>query len=94
MLDRATENIANGTLRASVRMLELIDAESEHVAAKVSDRILTNAGVLKAESSGVNVNVNNAISVGYVIDTSRRRLTTHEPQIEAKPLSGNDDGAA
>lgn len=67
---RAAENIDRAQLRASVRLVELIDAQSEHVAAKVSERILENAGVLKPQSAGgsVNVSIHNNIAPGYVID--------------------------
>jgi hypothetical protein len=65
---KSRENIQLGVLRASSRFMELVDAESEHVAAKVSDRILTSEGILKSESGQVAVSV--GVSVGYVIDLS------------------------
>lgn len=66
---KAAENISRGTLRASTKLVELIDADSEHVAAKVSERILENAGLLKPQGGhSVNVSINNNIAPGYVID--------------------------
>lgn len=76
MAQRAAENIARGVFRASSRFVDLIDAESEHVAAKVSERLLEHGGLLRArEGGGVNVSIINNVSPGYVID-----------------LSGQDDG--
>jgi IS30 family transposase len=65
---KSHENIQRGMLRASARLVELVDAESEHVAAKVSERILTSEGILKSDTSHPVVNV--GVSVGYVIDLS------------------------
>lgn len=71
MTRRARENIEAGVWRASARLVELIDADSEHVAAKVSERILTSEGILKSDASQVSVAV--GVSVGYVIDLSGAR---------------------
>ena len=94
----SARNIEHAQLRASRRFVDLIDADSEHVAAKVSDRILTSAGILKAEA-GSQVAVNVGVSVGYVIDTSRRRSDHASdahlgqmPTIEAKPLTDKGTG--
>lgn len=62
-------------------MLELVDAESEHVAAKVSERLLTSEGILKGDGHQVAVNV--GVSVGYVIDLSGGA----KPVIEHGPAS-------
>lgn len=86
---RAAENIDRAQLRASARLVELIDAQSEHVAAKVSERILENTGVLKAQSGGVSVSVNTTISAGYVVDlTPKQAVTVMDDQraAEAKTL--------
>lgn len=58
--------IAQGAIRASVRLVELVDAESEHVSAAVAQRILTDQGILKSDQGGTTVNV--AVSAGYVVD--------------------------
>lgn len=67
---QAAANISRGVIRASARFVELIDADSEHVAAKVSERLLEHGGILRLQSGGtsVNVSINNNISPGYVID--------------------------
>lgn len=76
---KTAQSIQRGTMRASARFLELIDAESEHVAAKVSERILTSEGILKGDGSQVSVNV--GVSVGYVIDLSGKPTTTIDAQL-------------
>ncbi|MCA1831212.1 MAG: hypothetical protein LC750_00430 [Actinobacteria bacterium] len=85
---RRAENIAMGSLRASRRYVQLVDAESEHVAAKVSERILEQTGDLRIANSGVNVNVNNSISVGYIVDLTPQapgaRTIENEAQHEPK----------
>lgn len=68
------ETIAVAGLRASRRYVELIDASSEHVAAQVSERILTSEGTLRS-GNAAQVSVNIDIKAGYVID-----LTDGAPQ--------------
>jgi hypothetical protein len=63
---RRSENISVGSLRASRRFVQLIDASSEHVAAQVSERILKSEGVLRTDTHQVSVNID--IKAGYVID--------------------------
>jgi hypothetical protein len=65
---RIRETIANGTMRASAKLVELIDAESEHVAADVSKHMLAIAGIKPAADSTTLVNIN--FRAGYVIDLS------------------------
>jgi hypothetical protein len=66
---KAAETIQRGVFRAAGRFVELVDAESEHVAAKVSERLLEHGGILKAQhGGGVNISISNNISPGYVID--------------------------
>jgi len=82
---RAAENIARGVWRASTRMVELVDAESEHVAAKVSERLLEHGGILRPQASGTNVNVsiNNNMSAGYVIDLTPWQPLNAAQQVDA-----------
>jgi hypothetical protein len=62
----ARRTIAVGTLRASHRVLELVDASSEHVSLDASKHVLGIANIRPPDSShGVNVNV--GVSVGYVV---------------------------
>jgi hypothetical protein len=72
---RRSEIIAIGSLKAATRAVDLIDAESEHVAAKVSLAILAHTGDVKGDSAQLAVNV--GVSVGYVIDLSGQ---TQQPQ--------------
>lgn len=60
--------IAQGEMRASARLLELIDAGSEHVSLDASKHVLAIGGIRPPEQGTANVNVN--VSVGYVIDLS------------------------
>jgi hypothetical protein len=72
--------IASASLRASTKLVELIDAESEHVAAQVSQRILTSEGILKSDQGGVTIN--NTVQAGYTIYLA-------EPTADAKVIDGN-----
>jgi hypothetical protein len=66
-------NIARGTLRASARIADLVDAQSEHVAMHASRLLLETSGDLRSSApGGVNVQINNNVQAGYVID-----LTDH-----------------
>lgn len=68
---KSRENIQLGVLRASNRMVELIDAQSEHVSADVSKHVLAIEGIRPPDQSQVNVNV--GVSVGYVIDLTGQK---------------------
>lgn len=65
---KCRETIQVGTLRASNRILELVDASSEHVSLDASKHILAIEGIRPPDQGQVNVNV--GVSVGYVIDLS------------------------
>jgi hypothetical protein len=65
---RTRETIANGTLRASARLVELIDAGSEHVSADVSKHMLAIAGIKPAAVPMASVNLH--MRAGFVIDLS------------------------
>ncbi|MDO8596406.1 MAG: hypothetical protein Q7R45_07265 [Sulfuricaulis sp.] len=101
---KRAENIAIASIRASRRYGQLIDATSEHVSAKVCERILETTGDLKMGGGGVNVSINNNLSPGYVIDLSGKRTIDVEGEqidhlrvIDAKPLislsAGHKDAA-
>jgi hypothetical protein len=70
---KCRETIQIGTLRASNRVLELVDAQSEHVSLDASKHVLAIEGIRPPDQGQVNVNV--GVSVGYVID-----LSGHVPQ--------------
>lgn len=65
---RTRETIANGTLRASARLVELLDASSEHVSLDASKHLLAIEGIKPAAAPTTNVNLN--VTCGYVIDLS------------------------
>jgi hypothetical protein len=60
------KTIAAGTMRASARLLELVDASSEHVSLDAAKHVLAVEGIRPPES-GHNVNIINNIAPGYVI---------------------------
>jgi hypothetical protein len=65
---RTRETIANGTLRASARLVELLDASSEHVSLDASKHMLALNGHKPTAEPTTLVNIN--IRAGYVIDLS------------------------
>lgn len=82
---RARENLTAGLLRASMRAVELIDGESEHVAFDASKHVLAIHGIKPAQDAQLSVNID--IKAGYVIDLSGRRdqalsqPDNHNPEI-------------
>lgn len=90
---KARETIGTAPLRASARLVELIDANSEHVAAQVSERILTSEGILKSDQRSIAVNVD--VKAGFILDLREDQATAsgahmrHVQTIEAKPLIDN-----
>jgi hypothetical protein len=73
------KTIASAQLRASHRLVELIDANSEHVAAQVSERILTSEGILKSDQHAIAVNVD--VKAGFILDLREEphRTIEHAP---------------
>jgi hypothetical protein len=71
--------IQSGAMRASARLLELVDASSEHVSLDASKHVLAIEGIKPPNEGQVNVNV--GVSVGYVIDLSGGQ----QPVIEHGP---------
>lgn len=62
------KTIARGQMRASARLLELVDASSEHVSLDASKHVLAIEGIRPPDQGQVSVNV--GVSVGYVVDWS------------------------
>jgi len=62
----ARQNIQLGVLRASKRVMELVDADSEHVSLDASKHILAIEGIKPRADAQVSVNID--IKAGYVID--------------------------
>lgn len=80
---KARETIGTGALRASMRVVELMDANSEHVSLDASKHVLAIEGIKPVES-GTNINITNNIAPGYVIDMRDPRDA--RPVIEAEPV--------
>lgn len=83
---RRSENISVGSLRASRRFVQLIDAGSEHVSAQVSERILRSEGVLKTDGHQVFVNID--IKAGYVIDLTDEPKRSIGAELTHGPVTG------
>jgi PAB1-binding protein PBP1 len=81
----ARQNIQIGVLRASKRVLELIDADSEHVSLDASKHVLAIEGIKPSADTQVSVNID--IKAGYVIDLTRKR----DPVIDVTPRAGIRD---
>jgi len=62
------ESIAAGTMRACARLVELVDANSEHVAFDAARHLAAIQGIKPAADAQVSVNID--IKAGYVIDIS------------------------
>lgn len=63
---RARENIAAGVLRASARLVDLMDASSEHVSFDAAKHVLAIQGIKPANDAQVSVNID--VKAGFVID--------------------------
>jgi hypothetical protein len=75
----AEQNVTDATLRASSRVKELLDGESEHVAAKVGLRLLESEGFIRpAGGPGVHVNINNG-PIGHCVDFRNGRDPNPRP---------------
>jgi hypothetical protein len=63
---RSRETIANGMMRASARLNQLVDASSEHVSLDATKYVLGIAGIKPSPDTQVSVNIE--LKAGYVID--------------------------
>jgi hypothetical protein len=79
---KTRETIQLGTLRASNRILELVDASSEHVSLDASKHVLAIEGIRPPDQGQVSVNV--GVSVGYVIDLSGNAANPSATTIDAR----------
>lgn len=75
-------NIQNGAIRASARLVELVDASSEHVSLDASKHVLAIEGIRPPDQGQVSVNV--GVSVGYVIDLSGQASNPSATTIDAR----------
>lgn len=70
--ERSLENIDAATFRASRRLEELVDADSEHVGLKASLRLAESAGFIRPAGNGAPVINQYNGPVGYCIKLTRR----------------------
>jgi len=84
---KASETIRTAKLRASHRLVELIDSSNQRVAADVSQCILRSEGILKSDQHSIAVNVD--IRAGYVID-----LSGQMPALKSGPVVEHDDSSS
>jgi DNA-binding Lrp family transcriptional regulator len=83
----ARQNIAQGTMRASARLLQLVDASSEHVSLDASKYTLAIAGIKPTADAQVSVNID--IKAGYVIDlTDAQPMRTVSENMSSKLIDG------
>src|SRR5882757_9752984 len=78
---RTRETIADGTLRASARLVELLDATSQHVSLDASKDMLALNGHQPSAGPGTQVNIN--FRAGYVIHLS-------DPPVRTIDVTPND----
>lgn len=81
------KTIAQGKMRACARLIELIDASSEHVSLDATKHTLAIEGIRPPET-GSHVSVNVGVNVGYVIDLTPVQpgacSIVHEAQSDAQ----------
>jgi hypothetical protein len=76
----ARKTIAAGKLRASARLIELMDCKSEHVSFEATKHALAIEGIRPPET-GTNININNNLNVGYILDLRPDQpMHAHTPQ--------------
>jgi hypothetical protein len=80
---KVRETIALGTLRASARVLELVDAASEHVSLDASKHVLAIEGIRPPSDAHHTVNV--GVSVGYVIDLAGKGAPQQGVTLDISP---------
>lgn len=90
---RARRTIALGVLRASDRVVELVDAQSEHVSLDASKHVLAIDGI-KPQENGTNVSITNHIQAGYIINLgSSAPAATPPPMVIDVQKAGDDDAS-
>lgn len=86
----ARRTIAIGTLRASHRVLELVDATSEHVSFEAAKHTLA-IGNIRPPEPGSQVNVSVGVSVGYVIDLTGAQAS-NAPELRTQIVEHDQGG--
>ena len=90
------KNLRFGALRASRRMVELADADSEHISFRSSERLLEASGDLPTGSGGVRVAINNnmvggmIVAPGYAINLNPEDIAADaSPALPASEIDGS-----
>jgi pantoate kinase len=84
----ARQNIQLGVLRASNRVIELVDAESEHVSLDASKHVLAIEGIKPTADAQVSVNID--IKAGYVIDLTDQTAMRTVPQAVPRVIDASE----
>ncbi len=91
---RVRQNLTAGTMRSGARVMELVDASSEHVSFDAAKFNLALAGIKPAADAQVSVNID--IKAGYVIDLSddpRRVIDGASTIDQAQVIDNTEVGA-
>ena len=86
---RARETVANGTMRASARLLELMDCDSSSTSFDAAKHVLGIAGIKPAQDAQLSVSID--IKAGYVIDLSDAAKTIDHAHISQTQIDGHAD---
>jgi hypothetical protein len=83
---RVRETIANGTMRATARLIELMDSASDHVSLDAVKHELALNGHQPPSGPAANVNIN--VACGYVIDLrSDEEVAAQARVVDLTPIS-------
>jgi hypothetical protein len=92
---RTRETIANGTMRASARLIELMDSASDHVSLDAVKHELALNGHQPPSGPAANVNIS-VVQAGYVIDLRTREEMAAQARVvdvtPTPPREGCKDG--
>jgi hypothetical protein len=84
---RVRQTLANGTMRASARLIELMDSASDHVSLDAVKHELALNGHQPPSGPAANVNIN-VMQAGYVIDVrSREEIAAQARVVDLMPIS-------
>lgn len=92
--NEARKTIAQGQMRASARLLELIDASSEHVSLDATKHTLAIGGI-RPPDDGRGTTVNVGVSVGYVLDLRPgEQAPSHAAGAQVSTTIEHDEGGS
>jgi hypothetical protein len=84
---RVRETLANGTMRASARLIELMDSASDHVSLDAVKHELALNGHQSSSGPAANVNIS-VMQAGYVIDLrTREEIAAQARVVDVTPVS-------